>query len=70
MAAFDRVCSGIPQMDQVFDNIRLGDKVVWRLTACLDSTEKCAPSVLLLSCEEGRYAHEYKSIRFKIGTKL
>ena len=31
MAAFDRVCSGIPKMDQVFDNIRLGDNVVWRV---------------------------------------
>lgn len=31
MAAFDRVCSGIPQMDQGFDNIRLGDNVVWRV---------------------------------------
>ena len=31
MAAFDRVCSGISQMDQVFDNIRLGDNVVWRV---------------------------------------
>jgi hypothetical protein len=31
MAAFDRVCSGIPQMDMVFDNIRLGDNVVWRV---------------------------------------
>ncbi len=31
MAAFDRVCSGIPQMDAVFDNIRLGDNVVWRV---------------------------------------
>ncbi len=31
MAAFDRVCSGIPQMDKAFDNIRLGDNVVWRV---------------------------------------
>ena len=31
MAAFDRVLSGIPQMDQNFDNIRLGDNVVWRV---------------------------------------
>ncbi len=31
MAAFDRVCSGIPQMDKMFDNIRLGDNVVWRV---------------------------------------
>ncbi|MBO4695997.1 MAG: phosphoenolpyruvate synthase [Lachnospiraceae bacterium] len=31
MAAFDRVLSGIPQMDECFDNIRLGDNVVWRV---------------------------------------
>ncbi len=31
MAAFDRVLSGIPQMDERFDNIRLGDNVVWRV---------------------------------------
>ncbi len=31
MAAFDRVLSGIPQMDEHFDNIRLGDNVVWRV---------------------------------------
>ena len=31
MAAFDRVCSGILQMDDAFDNIRLGDNVVWRV---------------------------------------
>ncbi|MBO7452463.1 MAG: phosphoenolpyruvate synthase [Clostridiales bacterium] len=32
MAAFDRILSGIPEMDQAFDNIRLGDNVVWRVT--------------------------------------
>ena len=31
MAAFERVLSGIPQMDENFDNIRLGDNVVWRV---------------------------------------
>ena len=31
MAAFDRVLSGIPQMDENLDNIRLGDNVVWRV---------------------------------------
>ena len=31
MAAFDRVKSGIPEMDERFDNIRLGDNVVWRV---------------------------------------
>ena len=32
MAAFDRVLSGIPDMDQALDNIRLGDNVVWRVS--------------------------------------
>ena len=32
MAAFDRVKSGIPMMDEALDNIRLGDNVVWRVT--------------------------------------
>ena len=31
MAAFDRILSGIPEMDRAFDNIRLGDNVVWRV---------------------------------------
>lgn len=32
MAAFERVLSGIPEMDEALDNIRLGDNVVWRVT--------------------------------------
>ncbi|MCR4843034.1 MAG: PEP/pyruvate-binding domain-containing protein, partial [Eubacterium sp.] len=32
MAAFDRVKSGIPEMDTAIDNIRLGDNVVWRVS--------------------------------------
>lgn len=32
MAAFDRILSGIPEMDIAFDNIRLGDNVVWRVS--------------------------------------
>lgn len=32
MAAFDRVKSGIPEMDTALDNIRLGDNVVWRVS--------------------------------------
>lgn len=31
MAAFERIKSGIPEMDKAFDNIRLGDNVVWRV---------------------------------------
>ncbi len=32
MAAFDRVASGIPEMDAALDHIRLGDNVVWRVS--------------------------------------
>ncbi len=32
MASFDRILSGIPEMDLAFDNIRLGDNVVWRVS--------------------------------------
>ena len=32
MTAFDRICSGIPEMDTALDNIRLGDNVVWRVS--------------------------------------
>lgn len=31
MAAFERISCGIPGLDRVFDNIRLGDNVVWQL---------------------------------------
>ena len=32
MAAFDRILSGIPELDYALDNIRLGDNVVWRVS--------------------------------------
>ena len=32
MSAFDRILSGIPEMDTALDNIRLGDNVVWRVS--------------------------------------
>ncbi|MDO5848864.1 MAG: PEP/pyruvate-binding domain-containing protein [Methanobrevibacter sp.] len=32
MAAFDRIKSGIPQLDESLDNIRLGDNVVWHVS--------------------------------------
>ena len=31
MAAFDKILSGFPQMDDVLDFIRLGDNVVWQI---------------------------------------
>ena len=32
MAAFERILSGHPQVDEILDNIRLGDNVVWQVT--------------------------------------
>ena len=32
MAAFDKVKSGIPQMDEILDYIRMGDNVVWQVS--------------------------------------
>ena len=32
MAAFDRVKSGFPGMDDIVDCIRMGDNVVWQIT--------------------------------------
>lgn len=32
MAAFERVKSGIPEMDEALDYIRLGDNIVWQVT--------------------------------------
>ena len=32
MAAFDKVMSGIPGLDQALDHIRMGDNVVWRVS--------------------------------------
>ena len=32
MAAFDKICSGLPQMDEILHYIRLGDNVVWQVS--------------------------------------
>ncbi len=32
MAAFDKICCGFPQLDEVLDHIRLGDNVVWQIS--------------------------------------
>ncbi|MGN0393826.1 MAG: PEP/pyruvate-binding domain-containing protein [Coprococcus sp.] len=36
MAAFERILSGIPEMDTALDNIRLGDNVVWQVSELKD----------------------------------
>ena len=32
MAAFDKICSGFPQIDEILHHIRLGDNVVWQVS--------------------------------------
>lgn len=32
MAAFDKICSGYPKIDEILDYIRLGDNVVWQIS--------------------------------------
>ena len=33
MAAFDRICSGLPALDDALDSIRMGDNVVWQVSS-------------------------------------
>ncbi|MCI1655368.1 MAG: PEP/pyruvate-binding domain-containing protein [Lachnospiraceae bacterium] len=45
MSAFERIQSGIPQMDQALDSIRLGDNVVWRVTDLEEFRQVVTPFV-------------------------
>ena len=45
MAAFERILSGIPEMDTALDNIRLGDNVVWRVSDLSEFTLFMKPYV-------------------------
>ena len=53
MAAFDRVLSGIPALDQVLDNIRMGDNVVWRVSD-LDEFRRFAGPFVEQAKKDGR----------------
>lgn len=53
MAAFEKVRSGIPQMDEALDFIRLGDNVVFRVSE-LSEFQTFALPVLRQAAEDGR----------------
>lgn len=53
MAAFERILSGIPEMDTALDNIRLGDNVVWQVTRLKDFSLFVLPYVRQ-AIEDGR----------------
>ena len=56
MAAFDRVLSGIPALDQAPDPIRMGDNVVWRVS---DPDEfRCFAGPLCGTGEKGRAEYQ------------
>lgn len=45
MSAFERIQSGIPELDQALDNIRLGDNVVWQVSDLKDFQTFALPFV-------------------------
>ena len=53
MAAFDRVLSGIPALDQALDNIRMGDNVVWRVSS-LDEFRRFSKPFVEQAKKDGR----------------
>ena len=53
MAAFDKVKSGIPALDQALDSIRMGDNVVWRVSN-LDEFRRFADPFVEQAKKDGR----------------
>lgn len=53
MAAFERILSGIPEMDKALDNIRLGDNVVWRVD-CLSTFQSFVEPYVKQAVKDGR----------------
>ncbi len=53
MAAFDRIQSGIEEMDTALDDIRLGDNVVWQVTS-LDEFRIFARAFVKQAIRDGR----------------
>ena len=53
MAAFDKVFSGIPALDQALDYIRMGDNVVWRVSD-LDEFRRFADPFVEQAKKDGR----------------
>ena len=53
VAAFDRILSGIPEMDPALDNIRMGDNVVWQVSS-LDEYRVFARAFAARAIRDGR----------------
>lgn len=53
MAAFDRIKSGLPQVDTILDHIRIGDNVVWQVTE-IDEFRYFAELFVRQAVQDGR----------------
>ncbi len=53
MAAFDKIYSGFPQMDEILDYIRLGDNVVWQVSS-IDEFRMFAEPFARQAVKDGR----------------
>lgn len=63
MAAFERIQSGIPEMDQALDNIRLGDNVVWQVTNLEEFRYFVNPFVKQALAESLEICPEYEELK-------
>ena len=62
MAAFDKVPSGYPSMDDVLDFIRIGDNVVWQVSGLEEFNYFVQPFVSQSSSWPGRGIIFQKSV--------
>lgn len=74
MAAFDRIFSGLPGLDQALDSIRLGDNVVWRVSCVEDFCFYVKPYVRQAVADQRnmiyiRFAHHEALIPEQDGVK-
>ena len=53
MAAFEKISSGIPEMDKELDYIRLGDNVVWQVDS-IEEFKEFAVSLATQSLHDHR----------------
>lgn len=72
MAAFQKICSGIPEMDNALNYIRLGDNVVWQVDSLEEfkafvqpfARQVIADDSYLLQCPKSYYILSSKQTLF------
>ena len=72
MAAFDKIPSGHPQLDEILDYIRLGDNVVWQVSS-IDEFRIFAEPFARQAVRDGRnviYIHTFSVYLLTKGCRL